>query len=421
MSAGSDDVPAGPQGPAPRRALSHQGGEVRTAGDEDTAAELRGALRDADGIADNPAAPRYTHGFHSYPARMEPAVVRAVLARFATPERAPALAEGAPLLDPYCGSGTVLVEARARGLASHGVDLSPLAIRVAAIHTSYRAQGDRARFLQTLDQLALVSEERVRSRTRARAPLGPDERRWYQPHVLLELAGLYEEIQKVEPAADRRAAEILLSSMVVKFSRQRADTAQVEVNKRLRKGLVTEFFLRKGRELVDRWAELCDAIGSKPVRQRLSEGDSRDLPRLLPDGFAAGLVLTSPPYGGTYDYVEHHARRYPWLGMAPRHLAQAEIGARRDLSTGHGAAERWERQLGQALGAIAQVTARDAPILLWVGDGQVGGRRVAADEQLRRLAPSCGLQVLASASQRRPDFTGGPARNEHLVALRHGS
>jgi tRNA G10 N-methylase Trm11 len=37
------------------------------------------------------------------------------------------------ILDPFCGSGTALVEARANGLRAVGVDLNPLAVSVSNV------------------------------------------------------------------------------------------------------------------------------------------------------------------------------------------------------------------------------------------------------------------------------------------------
>jgi hypothetical protein len=70
------------------------------------------------------------------------------------------------------------------------------------------------------------------------------------------------------------------------------------------------------------------------------------------------------------------------------------------------------------LGSIAGVLAPEGRVLLWVGDAEVGDRRIDARAQLRRLAPAAGLSVTAWASQPRRDHRGGSARAESLVLLR---
>jgi hypothetical protein len=392
--------------PRPRRraSLGASGGAVTSTGDAEAARVLAAIVQAGSGDGGT-----LTHGFHTYPARMHPGLARAAIAMLS--------ATGARVLDPFCGSGTVLVEAMVLGRAATGVDLSPLALRIAEVHCALRGDVARARFAAALEHVAQVSLERVRARVPARAPLSARERSFYEPHVLIELAGLREEIARVQSEADRRALEVVFSSLLVKFSRQRADTSEEHAGKRIRKGLASEFFARKGHELVQRWAALSAAVppGTPPAKLQL--GDARELPSLLGRG-AFELVLTSPPYGGTYDYHAHHARRYGWLGIDARAFESGEIGARRRLSApGDGAVQRWDAELAACLRAIAKVGAPDARIALWIGDAQVGGVRVDAAQQLARLSSRAGLRVIASAAQTRADFTGRAARREHLILL----
>jgi SAM-dependent methyltransferase len=390
--------------PRPRRALSHHGGPIEVRGDRAAAAPLVEAFeRAADAPFDT-----LTHGFHTYPARMHPAIARALVAALTSP--------GGRVLDPFCGSGTVVVEALVAGREAVGLDLSPLAVRLARVKCQRRGPREREAFLRVLHEVAARSEERVRARVDVRAPLPPEERAFYAPHTLKELAGLREEILAVPDRTQREALLFLLSAIVVKFSKQRADTAREKTDRRIRKGLPTEFFVRKGEELEERWAALFAATAKATPRPYLDQADALELPKGLPDRFRADLVLTSPPYGGTYDYAAHHARRYAWLGLSARPLEQREIGARRALK-GPGAAERWDRELAASLGSIRRALAPKGRAVLLLGDAQLGTLRVPADLQVERLAPTVGLRVLATASEDRPDFTGGPDRREHLILI----
>ncbi|MGD8858827.1 MAG: DNA methyltransferase [Myxococcales bacterium] len=394
------------KGPAGRRALSNLGGTVRVreGGDPALSAHLKVMMEAASGTIE-----RFTHGFHTYPARMHPDLAAEGVERLSRP--------GARVLDPFCGSGTVLIEARAQGRPSAGVDLNPLALRVAEVCTAVRGEAARARFLDHAGRVVDASLERVRGRVRVRAPLSVRERAFYPPHVLLELAGLFEEICTVADAPDRRALEVVFSALLVKFSRQRGDTSAQLVDKRIRKGLVSEFFLRKAGELAERWAALTEATPRPPPPVTLREGDARELREALGSRARFDLILTSPPYGGTYDYHDHHARRYPWLGIDPRRFEQREVGARRHLSQAAGAHARWDRELGGCLSSMAAVSKRDAYLVLLLGDAELDGRRVDAAEQVERLAPRAGLELRAAVSQPRRDARGGPRRREHLLLL----
>lgn len=62
----------------------------------------------------------YTHSFHIYPAMMIPQVAREILNRYK-------IKGMSVLFDPYCGTGTSLVEGSLVGLKCIGTDLNPLA------------------------------------------------------------------------------------------------------------------------------------------------------------------------------------------------------------------------------------------------------------------------------------------------------
>ncbi len=342
-----------------------------------------------------------THGFHSYPARMHWATAQRLLCELGP--------EAGRVLDPFVGSGTVLVEARVVGTAATGVDLNPLATRLARVKCDPLDTLRRQQLAALSREVAARSEERVRARVAVHAELPDGEAAWYAPHILKEMAGLFEEIGAVTDADHRERLLMVFSALVVKFSKQRSDTTEVEVDRRLRKGLVTEFFVRKTAELCER-LEALEAVASGPFPQ-IVNGDARRLQDRLDARF--DLVVTSPPYGGTYDYAAHHRRRFAWLGIDPSQFMAREIGARR-----HGdARERFQGEMRAALSSIHAVTAPSALCLLLMGDAQYSSLLVPADELIESLAEEVGFEPIALASQLRTNFSGGPPRREHLMAL----
>nr|WP_195461105.1 DNA methyltransferase [Alistipes sp. D31t1_170403_E11] len=60
-----------------------------------------------------------THGFHNYPATMIPQIANKLIAEYGISAKT--------LFDPYCGTGTSLVEANLRGINAIGTDINPLA------------------------------------------------------------------------------------------------------------------------------------------------------------------------------------------------------------------------------------------------------------------------------------------------------
>ncbi|MFI5302252.1 MAG: hypothetical protein ACHREM_29525, partial [Polyangiales bacterium] len=146
------------------------------------------------------------------------------------------------------------------------------------------------------------------------------------------------------------------------------------------------------------------------------------------------LVITSPPYAATYDYVGHHDVRLRWLGLRIDRFEKLELGARRSYArlTHEAAVARWDDELGRSLRAIEHSLRHKGIAVLVLADSAVRGGALRADEAVERLAPAAGLEVAAVASQSRPHFHSATqrafadrARHEHLIAVRprdlHGS
>jgi site-specific DNA-methyltransferase (cytosine-N4-specific) len=70
----------------------------------------------------------FTHCYHNYPAMMIPQIAERLLSKYA--------GKAELLFDPYCGTGTSLVEANLKGINAIGTDLNPLARLIAHTKTS---------------------------------------------------------------------------------------------------------------------------------------------------------------------------------------------------------------------------------------------------------------------------------------------
>ena len=102
---------------------------------------------------------RVTHLVHPYPAKL----LRSIPAFFVSVrEIAP---EGTVVCDPFCGSGTVLLEAMCAGFDSVGLDVNPLATLISRVKT------------RRLDPARIAAKQRelLRHRSDTRQPNAP---RW---------------------------------------------------------------------------------------------------------------------------------------------------------------------------------------------------------------------------------------------------
>lgn len=395
-------------GRRPRRALSAATLELSSAGDP----RYRDWLAEALQATSRPEADDLTHGFHSYPARLHPLAARRLLE--------PTLTPGQTLLDPFVGSGTTLVEGVRLGARTLGVDCSPLAVQLARFKATPWPSGRLAALRAAATGVAAQSRDRVSRRARTRSSgVEYDDPKLYQAHVFRELVGLREEIGGVPDAGLREALLLILSSIVVKVSRQRADTSKEQVDRAIGKGLPTRFFLRRAEELAVRMQQLERAAPPGTPAPDVRLGDARRLGHLA--AASVDVVLTSPPYFGTYDYAEQHARRFGWLGLDASGLGAVEIGARRSLREPQTALAKWQRDLDAVMAELARVLRPGGLALIMIGDATVESRNLAGDEAPRSAARRAGLGELAAAYAVRPSYyrrARHPTRREHLLLFR---
>ncbi|TKC93022.1 DNA methyltransferase [Polyangium fumosum] len=404
-----------PTKPNVRRALSHVGGETKVEGDFTRGAALVRALDVPPSEVAEEAARAHVHGFHSYPARMHPVTAQRLVESFSRP--------GNAVLDPFCGSGTVLVEARLVGRKAIGVDANPLAVRLAALKLRDTTEADRAAFVEAARAVALFADERRKAKSGPTRRYGPEDLALFDRHVLLELDGVRAGIDRIEEPAVRGELELVLSSMLTKLSRRTSDTSERELERRIASGYAARLFVRKAEELVARRAEASARLAAAPPA-RVLEGDARRLDGI--DDRSVDLVVTSPPYPGVYDYLAHHEARLRWLRLRPERFERAEIGARRRLDPmgpEEGVA-RWEREIGDTLAALGRVMRPEASAILLLADSVVAGRPVYSVDVIRRVAPRARLRVDTVASQPRPHFHvptrsafASRPRQEHAILL----
>ncbi len=418
-----------------RRSLTNVGGEVETSGDSAMAQVLAHALDVAPTMDEGAEDRAHVHGFHAYPARAHPVTARRLIE-----DLVPA---GGTVLDPFCGSGTVLIEAMLAGRSTIGSDLNPIAVMLARSKTYPRTPEKTKALVEAARGVAAHAEARRKAKSGASRRLPQEDVSLFPPHVLLELDGLRSGIEKAPPE-HRPDLSLVLSSILVKLSPRRGDTSEGTVEKRIAAGYPSRLFVNKTEELARRFDDfamlLRNARAESPpdpaapaLRARVFEDDANVLAKV--EDASIDAVITSPPYVATYDYLQHHELRMRWLGLDARKLARGEIGARRNYErlSPRDAIASWERELEKLFRSLARVMRTGAPLVLLIADsasarGPRGERPepIRADEVVGRVAErGRELIPIARASQARPHFHGptqdafaGRPRFEHALLLR---
>jgi hypothetical protein len=343
----------------------------------------------ADAIAQSGGIERATHGFHTYPAGMHPDTAALVI------DACPG-----PVHDPFCGGGTVLVEAMLAGRPSSGTDLSAVALLVAAARTSPNAGATALRSASRR-----ITEA---ARQRVDVPVPPICVEWYEPHVAQELGRLLQGI-KAAPVEAQPLLEAVFSAIAVKSSFRESDTSNRRKTGHRPPGTTAILFHKKAREL----GRALDALPVDAPRPRLRMADARTFGP--PAG--TGLILTSPPYPGVYDYLPMQQLRIAWLGLDAAAGMAAEVGSRRDFrARGRTLAlSRWREDTSRWTATQALGLAPGGRMAVVVGDGLVGGKLVETLGPTIEGMRAAGLRIVARASADRPDHAREAIRTEHLV------
>ena len=295
---------------------------------------------------------RYSaHGLHTYRGKFNPQMVRAVTNLLG-------LSIGDRIWDPFCGSGTVLLEARHQGFNAVGVDLNPLAVTIANAKLSA--------ITASPDSLKLATEtvtEQIQTRAKWVGKSIPNEKtiakalgnhwlerftcpdyltNWFPVPVLAQLRIILDLIDDVVPTSLRDVFRIILSDILRDVSWQ--DPGDLRVRRRKSPATnypATEIFVSTLHSRVDSILAAQEYVSPYQGWQSAFLGDSGELKSLNEPAqifLEAGIdsIISSPPYSTALPYIDTQRLSIALFGLATvkeiRELDSALIGSR-ELST----------------------------------------------------------------------------------------
>lgn len=356
------------------------------------------SLKLSKAIAQDGPIERYNHGFHTYPAGLHPDCAKDLLKPF----------EAKRVLDPFCGGGTVLVEARVRGQQAVGRDIGKVALRVALLRT---ASPDEAVLTKVRSAARKMAEVAQSAKELPGEQILHSVQAWYDEGTLRELESLRKGLAEA-PDEARPYLEALFSSILIKVSHRSSDTKGERVEKGRPHGTTAIWFHKKVRE----WARRAGSYrahlpeGTPPVDLR--QGDARHIECAPVD-----LILTSPPYPSTYDYLPLQHLRSIWL--QEQEVDALEIGARRAFRDGTREATKiWKQDTNVWTRSAAGVLRSGGHLVIVIGDGLHPAGAVDTSEATEVAALGAGLRPVARASVERPDYARQSSRWEHVFVFR---
>lgn len=261
------------------------------------------------------------HGLHDYRGKFFPQLVKALLNHAQ-------LTDDAVVLDPMCGSGTTIVEARLLGYDCIGLDVNPLSLLISrAKSSSLELEPDHLLSQYAAFQQQVLSLKPSKSREWLSDLPQRDQEyldSWFPSGVLDQLDPVMVAISDYEDRRYRLLFAVAVSNILRKVSHQkeddlrtrRADEHDPDVD--ARQELAREL-ARAARNLAPFLEEIDSAQLGKSL---ITEHDARKLDEASgPIGTGPGMVdavVTSPPYASALPYLDTDRLSLSYLGLLPR-------------------------------------------------------------------------------------------------------
>jgi hypothetical protein len=244
------------------------------------------------------------HSFHRYFGKLIPGIPRFAIETFSSP--------GDLVLDPFCGSGTTLVEAFLTGRKSVGADINPLAAFVSKVKTTP---------IEASNLESALTEVMWRWRSASSGsrdggdPYVVNIDHWFRPEVKSQLHILRDVIRQIENNATREFFLGVFSAFIRGVSNADPQHVFPGYSKRMRAldsaGRVInveDSFLRASRKRIKAVAALpfdgfAPNIHSGPLEEASIQSQSVD------------LVVTNPPYISSIRYLETMKIEMGWLDL----------------------------------------------------------------------------------------------------------
>lgn len=257
---------------------------------------------------------RGTHGIHKYPAKFIPQI----------PEWAMSYDPESPaktILDPFCGSGTTLVEGGLLGARAIGVDINPIAVLLSRAKCSVFAQAHLRAWPEI--QLAINSSaksrakrlEHIFSRSEGSSCEGVHHTwaNWFKPRAIARLVALRMAIMEVTPEGPvRNVAMSSLSAITKSCSYLNEDQIKVRYDHAKEPADPFNAFDRHATAFFNEQAALSERFALARAQFEIIKGSAESL-TLASE--SVDRVITSPPYINAIDYPMTHKYNLFVLGL----------------------------------------------------------------------------------------------------------
>ena len=378
-----------------------------------------GVLRESWEYAD--ADTQYlTHDIHRYSGKFIPQIAARAVSLLTHP--------GELVIDPYCGSGTTLVESALLGRRAIGVDLNPLAVLIAQVKTTPIPKAILDGLTHTLCKALILNGadsslplfRNMAGEIATRVDQDPRlnhewYRKWFQHHVLRELIAIDLAIHKVDGKALCDVARVAFSNILRRSSNAHSGYPNVMFDKNTpKKRSPIQPFLKT----LDRNVEMIRSLSTASAfwsDVKVVHGNATALP--MGDD-TVDAVISHPPYIGSVPYAEYGALSLQWFGIDSKRLDRELTGGRRQSRD---VVQRFEDGYRQMLKETERVLRPGRYAFLMVGNPVVRGEIVNLAEMTLKLACDAGLELAARTERQGVNRRANKMGAEHLLFFHKAS
>ncbi len=256
---------------------------------------------------------QYTHCFHSYPAMMIPQVAGRILDEFGNNAKI--------LFDPYCGTGTSLVEANIRGIDGIGTDINPLARLIAKVKTIVIPLDLLDEYLKDFNDF-IFSIRLEGQNINPKIPNFKNIDYWFKKETQFFLAIIKEYIEKIDNQNVKDFFKVAFSETVREVSLTRNSEFKLyRMSKKQIEKFNPDVFSVMAEKLIRNRRGMMEYISIKrnnSVSKIYDFNTVYEIPRNIITPESVDIIVTSPPYGDsrtTVAYGQFSRLANQWLGF----------------------------------------------------------------------------------------------------------
>jgi site-specific DNA-methyltransferase (cytosine-N4-specific) len=329
-----------------------------------------------------------THNFHPYAAKFIPQIPAYFIEKFTKKHEV--------VLDPFCGSGSALVEALLLCRQAIGIDLHPIGVLASRVKTTKLKSGEIAKIQAVINRAEQEiakyynkSPARADSELSYQIPEFHNRDHWFQENILHELAILKSIINESRISEELKDfLRLAMSSIVVLVSNQESETRYVAINKNLAPQKTLQLFIKKVSDMVERMEAF--SVSATDEEIKVYQADSRYIDFVKDN--AVDFIITSPPYPNTYDYYLYHKQRMFWLDCDVKNVQDNEIGSRDKHSSKNEGIDTYIDSMKLCFKQFSRVLKPNKYFVFIIGDSVINEERFDGYEitkLLTRGTPFC--------------------------------